>query len=244
MDKKIALITGANKGIGLETAVQLAQAGIKVIATARNEERGKAALQPLQDQGLDVEFVQLDVNDDAQRQAVVDHVTKTYGKLDILINNAGIEADGGWMGNTVATVSQDVLRKTFDTNFFSVVALTQDLLPLIEKSDAGRIVNVSSVMGSLTIHSDPTAEVYGVKPFAYNSSKSALNMFTVHLAQALAETPIKVNSAHPGWVKTDLGTEYAPLEVAEGAKTSVQLATLDADGPNGGYFHLGQPLPW
>ncbi len=244
MDKKIALITGANKGIGLETAAQLAQAGIKVIATARNEERGKAALQPLQDQGLDVEFVQLDVNDDNQRQAVVDYVTSTYGKLDILVNNAGIEADGGWMGNTVASVSQDVLRKTFDTNFFSVVALTQDLLPLIQKSEAGRIVNVSSVMGSLTIHSDPTAEVYGVKPFAYNSSKSALNMFTVHLAQALAETPIKVNSAHPGWVKTDLGTEHAPLEVAEGAKTSVQLATLDADGPNGGYFHLGQPLPW
>lgn len=244
MDKKIALITGANKGIGLETAIQLAQAGIKVIATARNEERGLAAIKPLQDQGLDVAFVQLDVNDDQQRQAVVDHLTTTYGKLDILINNAGIEADGGWMGNTVATVSQDVLRRTFDTNFFSVVALTQDLLPLIEKSEAGRIVNVSSVMGSLTIHSDPTAEVYGVKPFAYNSSKSALNMFTVHLAQALAETPIKVNSAHPGWVKTDLGTEHAPLEVTEGAKTSVQLATLGADGPNGGYFHLGQALPW
>ena len=165
--------------------------------------------------------------------------------LDTGLSSAQFRSSAsGSVRTTVATVSQDVLRKTFDTNFFSVVALTQDLLPLIEKSEAGRIVNVSSVMGSLTIHSDPTAEVYGVKPFAYNSSKSALNMFTVHLAHALAETPIKVNSAHPGWVKTDLGTEYAPLEVAEGAKTSVQLATLDADGPNGGYFHLGQPLPW
>ena len=244
MDKKIALITGANKGIGLETAVQLAQQGIKVIATARSVERGQAAIKPLQEQGLDVEFFQLDVNDDAQRQAVIDHVRDTYGKLDILVNNAGIEADGGWMGNSTTTVSQEVLRKTFDTNFFSVVALTQGLLPLIEKSDAGRIVNVSSVMGSLTIHSNPEAEIYGVKPFAYNASKTALNMFTVHLAQALAETPIKVNSAHPGWIKTDLGTEYAPLDVTVGAKTSVALATLGADGPNGGYFHLEDTLPW
>ncbi|MEL6970996.1 MAG: SDR family oxidoreductase [Bacteroidota bacterium] len=244
MDKKIALITGANKGIGLETAVQLAQQGIKVIATARNAERGQAAIQPLQDQGLDVEFVQLDVNDEEQRQAVVDHVANTYGRLDILVNNAGIEADGGFMGNTVKTISQEILRKTFDTNFFSVVALTQGLLPLIEKSEAGRIVNVSSVMGSLTIHSDPTAEIYGIKPFAYDSSKTALNQFTVHLAQALADTPIKVNSAHPGWVKTDLGTEYAPLDVTVGAKTSVQLATIGADGPNGGYFHMGDTLPW
>ncbi|MEL6835464.1 MAG: SDR family oxidoreductase [Bacteroidota bacterium] len=244
MDKKIALITGANKGIGLETVVQLAQEGIKVIATARNAERGQAAIQPLKDQGLDVEFLQLDVNDESQRQAVVDHVANTYGKLDILVNNAGIEADGGFMGNTVTTISQEILRKTFDTNFFSVVALTQGLLPLIQKSEAGRIVNVSSVMGSLTIHSDPTAEIYGIKPFAYDSSKTALNQFTVHLAQALADTPIKVNSAHPGWVKTDLGTEYAPLDVTVGAKTSVQLATLGADGPNGGYFHLGDTLPW
>ncbi len=244
MDKKIALITGANKGIGLETAVQLAQQGIKVIATARNAARGQAAIQPLQDQGLDVEFIQLDVNDESQRQAVVDHVANTYGRLDILVNNAGIEADGGFMGNTVTTISQEILRKTFDTNFFSVVALTQSFLPLIEKSEAGRIVNVSSVMGSLTIHSDPTAEIYGIKPFAYDSSKTALNQFTVHLAQALADTPIKVNSAHPGWVKTDLGTEYAPLDVTVGAKTSVQLATLGADGPNGGYFHMGDTLPW
>jgi NAD(P)-dependent dehydrogenase (short-subunit alcohol dehydrogenase family) len=148
------------------------------------------------------------------------------------------------MGNSTETVSEEVLRQTFDTNFFSVVTLTQALLPLIRKSEAGRIVNVSSVMGSLSIHANPEAEIYGVKPFAYDASKTALNAFTVHLAQALADTPIKVNSAHPGWVKTDLGTEHAPLDVGVGAQTSVRLATLDADGPNGGYFHLEQTLPW
>lgn len=244
MNKQIALVTGANKGIGLETASQLAQQGVKVIATARNVARGEAAIQPLQDQGLDVEFIQLDVNNPTHRQQVVDYISNTYGKLDILVNNAGIEADGGWMGNSTETVSEEVLRKTFDTNFFSVVTLTQVLLPLIRKSEAGRIVNVSSVMGSLSIHADPEAEIYGVKPFAYNASKTALNAFTVHLAQALADTPIKVNSAHPGWVKTDLGTEHAPLDVNVGAQTSVRLATLAADGPNGGYFHLRQSLPW
>jgi NAD(P)-dependent dehydrogenase (short-subunit alcohol dehydrogenase family) len=244
MNQPIALVTGANKGIGLETARQLAQQGMKVIATARNVARGEAALQPLQEAGLDVEFVQLDVNDAGHRQAVVDYLRNHYGKLDILVNNAGIEADGGWMGNSTETVSEDVLRQTFDTNFFSVVLLTQALLPLLKKSNAGRIVNVSSVMGSLSIHANPEAEIYGVKPFAYNASKTALNAFTVHLAQALADTPIKVNSAHPGWVKTDLGTEHAPLDVGIGAQTSVRLATLDQDGPNGGYFHLEQPLPW
>ena len=178
------------------------------------------------------------------RHAVGFHGAKNFWIIVILGNKGGIVAVWGFMGNTVKTISQEILRKTFDTNFFSVVALTQGLLPLIEKSEAGRIVNVSSVMGSLTIHSDPTAEIYGIKPFAYDSSKTALIQFTVLLAQALADSPIMVNSAHPGWVKTDLGTEYAPLDVKVGAKTSVQLATIGADGPNGGYFHMGDTLPW
>jgi NAD(P)-dependent dehydrogenase (short-subunit alcohol dehydrogenase family) len=137
-----------------------------------------------------------------------------------------------------------ILRETFETNFFGTVALTQRLLPLIRKSTAGRIVNVSSIMGSLTLHSDPTSSIYPHKVFAYDSSKTALNAFTVHLAHELRDTPIKVNSAHPGWVKTDLGGAGADLDVSEGGKTSAWLATLPANGPTGGYFHLGQPLPW
>ena len=138
----------------------------------------------------------------------------------------------------------EILRKTFETNFFAVVALTQTLLPLIRKSPAGRIVNLSSILGSLTLHSDPSSGIYDMKAFAYDASKTALNAFTVHLAQELRDTPIKVNSAHPGWVKTDMGGAAAPMEVSEGGKTSVQLATLPDDGPTGGYFHLGEPLPW
>jgi NAD(P)-dependent dehydrogenase (short-subunit alcohol dehydrogenase family) len=141
-------------------------------------------------------------------------------------------------------VPPDILRQTFETNFFAVVALTQTLLPLIRKAPAGRIVNLSSVLGSLTLHSDPASPIYDKKAFAYDASKTALNAFTVHLAQELRGTKIKVNSAHPGWVQTDMGGPAAPLALSEGGKTSVQLATLPDDGPTGGYFHLGQPLPW
>jgi NAD(P)-dependent dehydrogenase (short-subunit alcohol dehydrogenase family) len=125
-----------------------------------------------------------------------------------------------------------------------VVELTQKLLPLLRKSPAGRIVNLSSILGSLPLHADPGSRIAGVKNLAYDSSKTALNQFTVHLAAALRDTKIKVNSAHPGWVKTELGGENAPLEVAEGGRTSFQLATLGEDGPTGGFFHLGEPLPW
>ncbi len=124
------------------------------------------------------------------------------------------------------------------------MALTQALLPLIRKSPAGRIVNLSSVLGSLTLHSDPKSPIYSMKAFAYDASKTALNAFTVHLAHELRDTAIKVNSAHPGWVKTDMGGKAAPMELAEGGKTSVQLATLADNGPTGGFFHLGEPLPW
>ena len=136
------------------------------------------------------------------------------------------------------------IRKTFDTNFFNLVELTQILLPLIEKAPAGRIVNLSSILGSLELHASPGSPIYDMKGFAYDVSKTALNQFTVHLAHALKGTNVKVNSAHPGWVKTDLGTDAAPMEVVDGAKTSVWLATLPADGPNGGYFHMQDRLPW
>jgi len=143
-----------------------------------------------------------------------------------------------------STLSLDTLRETFETNFFGTVALTQRLLPLIRRAPAGRIVNVSSITGSLTLHSDPLSPIHDYNVFAYNTSKAALNSFTIHLAYELRNTPMKVNSAHPGWVKTEMGGENADLEVSEGGKTSAWLATLPKDGPTGGYFHVGQPLPW
>jgi NAD(P)-dependent dehydrogenase (short-subunit alcohol dehydrogenase family) len=247
---KVAFITGANKGIGLETARGLGRLGIAVVLASRDEANGRAAAQKLKEEGIAaVEAVRFDVNRAEDHTAIARHLGSRYGKLDILVNNAGIapeEVDFGAPGgfNTTPTVSPDLLRRTFETNFFAVVALTQTLLPLIRKAPAGRIVNLSSILGSLTLHSDPSSGIYDKKAFAYDASKTALNAFTVHLAQALIDTPIKVNSAHPGWVKTDMGGPSAPMEVTEGGRTSVQLATLPDDGPTGGYFHVGQPLPW
>ena len=245
MSKKIALVTGANKGIGFETARQLAKEGVTVIAAARNEAKGKAATAALQQQGFDVEFLQLDVDNAADIQRAYDYIDQKYGRLDILINNAGVQLESnGWGENTAPKIEDQVLRETLDTNFFSVVQLTNTLLPLLKKSNAGRIVNLSSILGSLNLHANPASPIYDSKLFAYNTSKTALNAYTIHLAHALKATNIKVNAAHPGWVKTDMGTDAAPMNVADGAKTSVQLALTGEDGPSGKYIHLGEELPW
>jgi NAD(P)-dependent dehydrogenase (short-subunit alcohol dehydrogenase family) len=241
---KIALVTGANRGIGLETARQLAQAGVKVIAGARDEIKAVRTANALAAEGYAVVPLALDVTKPADIERAVKTIGEKYGRLDILVNNAGVFAEGSWEHNNSGTVSPAVLRKTFDANFFGVVELTQALLPLLEKSPAGRIVNLSSILGSLTLHSDPNSPIAGSKAFAYNASKTALNAFTVHLAGALKGTQIKVNSAHPGWVRTAMGGEAAPMEPADGAKTSVALALLDEDGPSGAYIHLGKTLPW
>jgi len=247
---KVAFITGANKGIGFETARGLSELGIAVVLGSRDEAKGRAAAETLRAEGIgNVEAVRFDVTRPRDHQEIVRHLEGRYGKLDILVNNAGVMLDQGDFGdpagfNTTSTVTPEILRRTFDTNFFAVVALTQALLPLIRKAPAGRIVNLSSILGSLTLHADPASGVYALKGFAYDASKTALNAFTIHLAQELRGTAIKVNSAHPGWVKTDIGGAAAPMEVSEGGKTSVRLATLPDDGPTGGYFHLDQPLPW
>jgi NAD(P)-dependent dehydrogenase (short-subunit alcohol dehydrogenase family) len=170
-------------------------------------------------------------------------IEKDYGRLDILVNNAGIFLDGR-KGNETSTTSKDILQKTFNTNFFAVVGLTQALLPLLKKSLGGRIVNLSSILGSNTLHATPGSFIYDAKTFAYDASKAALNSFTIHLAHELKDTKIKVNSAHPGWVKTDMGGEGAQLDIVTGAKTSVEMATLQDSGPNGEFLHLGKPLPW
>jgi NAD(P)-dependent dehydrogenase (short-subunit alcohol dehydrogenase family) len=248
--EKVALITGANKGIGFETARGLGELGIAIVLGSRDEARGRAAVESLRKKGIEkVEGVCFDVTRPDDHREIARHLEKNFGKLDILVNNAGVmldkaefEGEGGF--NTTSTVAIDVLRKTFETNFFAVVALTQTLLPLIRKSPAGRIVNLSSILGSLKFHADPTSPIYAMKAFAYDASKTALNAFTVHLAHELQDTPIKVNSAHPGWVKTDMGGPAAPMELSEGGQTSVQLATLPDDGPTGGFFHLGKPIPW
>jgi NAD(P)-dependent dehydrogenase (short-subunit alcohol dehydrogenase family) len=242
--KKVALITGANKGIGFETARQLGKLGITVLIGSRDASRGEEAAKTLKSEGLDVRAVKLDVSDYADHKAVAALIEKEFGVLDILINNAGVMIDGRPGPNDAVATTEKVLRETFDVNFFALIALTQTLLPLIRKSAAGRIVNLSSILASNTLHATPGSPIYAFKNLAYDSSKSALNAFTTHLAYALKDTKIKVNSAHPGWVKTDLGGEGAMMEIPEGAKTSVELATLPEDGPTSGYFHLGESLPW
>lgn len=241
--KKVALITGANRGLGLETARKLGQQGITVLVAARDLAKSEATAAILTKEGIDARPIKLDVNDPVDYAAAAKSIEKDFGVLDILVNNAGIFLDNRGPNET-STTSEDVLRKTFDTNFFAVVGLTQTLLPLLRKSKAGRIVNLSSILGSLTLHATKGSYVYDAKTFAYNASKAALNSFTIHLAHELANTKIKVNSAHPGWVKTEMGGEGAMLEIEDGVKTSVELATLPEDGPTGGYFHMGESLPW
>jgi len=213
------------------------------VVGARDPQKGEAAAEKLREDGYDAQFLKLDVNKNEDHAAAAAWLEKKFGRLDILINNAGISAEDLGSGTTSKTTA-DVLRRTFDTNFFAPVALTQALLPLLQKSPAGRIVNMSSILGSQTLHADPKSPIYGFKALAYDASKAALNSFTIHLAYELKDTKIKVNSAHPGWVKTDMGTEAAPMEIPEGGKTGVALALLGEDGPTGGFFHLGETLPW
>lgn len=243
--KKIALVTGANKGLGFETARQLGQKGITVLMASRDTAKGAKAVAQLKSEGLDVEGVQLDVTSNAEIEALKAHISSQYGKLDILVNNAGImltEEPSG--ANSSEVVSEEILRKTFDVNFFSVVNITQSLVPLLKKSDAGRIVNVSSILGSNTIQSDASSPWSKIKPLAYNASKTALNAFTVHLAAALKDDNIKVNAAHPGWVKTDLGGQSAPMEAPDGAKTSVSLSLEEETSFTGKFVHLEEELAW
>jgi NAD(P)-dependent dehydrogenase (short-subunit alcohol dehydrogenase family) len=243
-EKKVAFITGGNRGIGLETARQLGKQGVKVVIGSRDLEKGKAAAEKLRADGADVEAIRFDITKRADYQEAYNYFDKNFGRLDILINNAGISKETVGGPNNASSASRELLRETFDTNFFGTVELTQTLLPLIRKAPEGRIVNLSSSLGSLTLHSDPKSPIYPAKVLAYNASKTALNAFTVHLAHELRDTKIKVNSAHPGWVKTEMGTDAAPMEIPDGAKTSVQLALLSANGPTGGYFHMGEALPW
>lgn len=238
-ETKVALITGANRGIGFETARELGELGIRVVLGSRDLGLGKKAAAELAAKGIAAEAVRLDITKPADHEATSAYLGDRYGKLDILVNNAAINE----RSNT-CLVYNPLLKNIFETNFFKTVELTQVLLPLIRKSPAGRIVNVSSVMGSMAMHADPKSRIYAFKNFSYDSSKTALNAFTIHLAYELRETKIKVNSADPGWVKTAMGGPNAPMELSEGGKTSVRLATLPEDGPSCGFFKLEEALPW
>lgn len=236
MAKKIALVTGANKGLGLETAKQLAEAGHVVLLGARDLAKARIAAEGLSKRGLDVRPVELDVTNPKHIERIAASLATEYGQLDVLVNNAGVNLDPTGDG-------PDILRRTYETNVIGPYALAQALRALLERSEAGRIVNQSSVIGSMTVVSTNDQAAAWAGP-GYASSKAALNMLTVVLARRLAGTRVKVNSAHPGWVKTDLGGAEAPMNVVDGAKTAVTLATLPADGPTGGFFHLGERLPW
>ena len=241
---KVAFITGGNRGIGFETAKALGAQGINLIIGCRDLSKGQNAAKELQKMGFKAEAIAYDANDEKSPETVYNHIEQNYGELDILINNAGMITEDLIGKNSSSFVSQSVLQQTFHTNLFAVIALTQKLLPLLIKSVAGRIVNLSSIVGSLTLQSMENSPIDPAKAFAYNASKTALNAYTIHLAHELKDTKIKVNSAHPGWVKTKLGGPYAPMEIADSYKTSLRLATLDSHGPTGGFFHEADALPW
>lgn len=241
----VVLISGANKGLGFETARQLGKMGYKVLLGARDAEKGQAAAEQLRSDGLDVIAVKLDVNSQEEIEAIARLIDEEFGGvLDVLVNNAGLMVEKSWTDNVTSEMKVEDIRSTYETNVLAPFALTKALLPALKRSKAGRIVNVSSILGSVLLQATKGSPTYSTKLFAYNSSKAALNMLTIHLAYELRGTNIKVNSAHPGWAKTDMGGEAAPLSVEDGAKTIVELATLPEDGPTGGYFHEAEMIPW
>ena len=241
---KVAFITGANRGIGFETSKKLAEIGIKVILGSRDLNKGKKAIEDLATLGIEADLIKYDAFDLDAPKKVYDYISEKYKKLDILINNAGVLLTGNLFVTNSSTVTDKDVKDTFQTNLFSVISLTQKLLPLIKKSDAGRIVNVSTILSSLTLHTAKDSPITPAKEFAYNASKTALNAYTIHLALELKDTKIKVNSGHPGWVKTELGGPNAPMDVKDSYKTSLRLATLSEDGPSGGLFHEDDIIPW
>lgn len=242
--EQVALITGGNRGIGFETAKKLGGLGITVVIGARNLAKAESATKELAAMGIKADAVHYDAADPQSADKVYQFLDQKFGKLDMLINNAGVLKEELLGKNDSSSVSQEVLKETFQTNLFAVIELTQKLLPLIKKAPAGRIVNLSSILASQTLHSMDNSPIDPAKGLAYNASKTALNVFTIHLAHELRGTGIKVNSAHPGWVKTELGGPHAPMEISDSWKTSVRLATLDGNGPSGGFFHEGDALPW
>ena len=242
MNSKIALITGANKGIGLETARQLARDhGFTVLIGARDEKRGAEAAQELQAAGLDAQFVLLDPTDAASVEHARAEVEAKFGRLDVLVNNAGTSVPEDL--TAPANVATSVLREVYELNVFAVHEVTRAFWPLLQRSQGARLVNVSSMAGSLAAQADFAGPMKDFQSIAYMSSKAALNMMTVSFAKEWNDTPHRANAIHPGSVQTELNP-HGEISVEEGAKTSVELATIPNDGPNGIFSYLGQPMPW
>jgi NAD(P)-dependent dehydrogenase (short-subunit alcohol dehydrogenase family) len=235
---EVALVTGANKGIGHEIARRLGGLGMTVFLGARDERCAAEAAGRL---GAAARPVMIDVTRPETAYAAAETIDRESGRLDVLVNNAGILLDTQPDGRS----ELDLLRATYETNVFGTVTVTRAMLPLLRRSQAGRIVNVSSHLGSLAKGSDPTFKGYTVRHLAYNSSKTALNAVTVHFAYELRGTAIKVNAAAPGPVATALGGGIrSPHGVEHGAEIAVRLATLPDDGPNGGFFDEEGNVPW
>ena len=240
-ERRIALVTGATRGIGLEIARQLGRQGFVTLVGARDRTRGEAAVSRLTAEDVDAEPVPLDVTSEASIASAATTVAARFGRLDVLINNAGILLDRGMNPSEVPPA---LLHATYETNVFGPVAVIQAFLPLLRRSAAGRIVNVSSELASLARNTDPTFEFAHLKRLAYNSSKTALNAVTVMFAHELRDTPIKVNAADPGYTATEFNAYAGTQSVEEGARAAVALALLPDDGPTGGYFNADGPLPW
>ena len=233
-DKRIALVSGANRGLGLEISRQLVAQGYAVIMGSRDITLGEAAAETLRDRETELHVVRLDVTDPTSIAAAVNTIDERFGVLDVLVNNAGVLMES-W-GTLPSEITLEQMRATFEVNYFGLFEMTRACLPLLRKSTAGRIVNMSSDMASIGTIDDPNSVVYAVWAPAYQASKSAVNALTVLFAKQLKDTGIKVNSASPGWARTAMGGDEAPLSAAEGADTAVWLATLPDDGPSGAFF--------
>lgn len=231
---RVAVVTGANRGIGLEIAAQLAGQGMRVVLTARDVARGRAAQRQLAARGIETRFHQLDVTEPASIRVLKAYVEDEFGAPDVLVNNAGVLLDP--KGSRLLGLRADIVRITLDTNVLGPMELVQALVPLMQARGYGRVVNVSSGMGQL-------ADMGAGSP-AYRISKAALNALTRTLAAELEGSNVLVNAMCPGWVRTDMGGTDAPRSVAEGADTAVYLATLPDGGPSGGFFRDRQPVAW
>ena len=240
-DKRIALVTGANKGIGFEIARQLGQAGVTVLLAARDSVLGQAAVSMLRTEGLDVHSIQLNVTDPNTVENAAQWIRARHERLDILVNNAGI-GDGADGPPSIGSV--EAARKMLETNFLGVLTVTQSMLPLLRKASSASIVNMSSSLGSLGGNADPKSTYYGARLTGYNASKAALNMLTVQLAQELRDTQIIVNSVCPGFVKTDLNGNTGHLSATEAAALPVRLALLRHDRFTGRFMSTEGEVAW
>jgi NAD(P)-dependent dehydrogenase (short-subunit alcohol dehydrogenase family) len=236
----VAVVTGGNRGMGLETCRQLADRGMKVVLTSRDLAKGKEAAAVLAKESLSVEVHELDVCDERSVESLARHLETQHGRVDVLVNNAGAILDHGARGerelSSVLTADVETLRRSFEVNALGAFLCCKHLVPLMKKHNYGRIVNVSTGMAQLS-------DMNGGWP-GYRMSKVALNALTRILADELAGTGIKVNSVCPGWVRTEMGGPSAPRSIDEGVDTTVWLASLHDDGPSGGFFRDCKQIPW